>query len=77
MLDKESKERRATCPPCKTALMLYSDPLAARKYSPQKRISLSNDLVNDERPVSLYLVVPPSDKIRLRRLILFDVHDGC
>ena len=28
-----------------------------------------NDLVNDDRPVSLYLVVPPSDKIRLRRLI--------
>ena len=26
-------------------------------------------LVNHERAVSLYLVVPPSDKIRLRRLI--------
>jgi type IV secretion system protein VirD4 len=28
-----------------------------------------NDLVNHSRPVSLYLVVPPSDKIRLRPLI--------
>ncbi len=27
------------------------------------------DLVNHERPVSLYLVVPPSDKIRLRPLM--------
>src|SRR5207249_6088391 len=27
------------------------------------------DLVNHQRPVSLYLVVPPSDKIRLRPLI--------
>src|SRR5262249_59957546 len=28
-----------------------------------------NDLVNHEAPISLYLVVPPSDKIRLRPLI--------
>jgi hypothetical protein len=28
-----------------------------------------NDLVNHEHPASLYLVVPPSDKIRLRPLI--------
>ena len=51
----------------KTALTLYSDPLVARNTSASD--FTINDLVNHERPVSLYLVVPPSDKIRLRPLI--------
>jgi type IV secretion system protein VirD4 len=47
--------------------MLYSDPLVARNTATSDfRI---RDLVNSERPISLYLVVPPSDKIRLRPLI--------
>lgn len=67
MLDKESKELSGVLSTAKTALALYSDPLVARNTSASDfRI---NDLVNHERPVSLYLVVPPSDKIRLRRLI--------
>jgi type IV secretion system protein VirD4 len=51
----------------KTALALYSDPLVARNTAASD--FTINDLVNHEPPVSLYLVVPPSDKIRLRRLI--------
>ena len=51
----------------KTALTLYSDPLVARNTSASD--FTIQDLVNHDRPVSLYLVVPPSDKIRLRPLI--------
>src|SRR5579883_2637378 len=67
MLDKESKELSGVLSTAKTALALYSDPLvAANTRSSDFTI---DDLVNHARPVSLYLVVPPSDKIRLRRLI--------
>src|SRR5579862_7627202 len=67
MLDKESKELSGVLSTAKTALALYSDPLVARNTATSDFVI--NDLVNDDRPVSLYLVVPPSDKIRLRRLI--------
>lgn len=67
MLDKESKELSGVLSTAKTALTLYSDPLVARNTSASD-FSI-DDLVNHEWPVSLYLVVPPSDKIRLRRLI--------
>jgi type IV secretion system protein VirD4 len=67
MLDKEDKDFSGVLSTAKTALTLYSDPLVVRNTSVSDfRIQ---DLVNQERPVSLYLVVPPSDKIRLRPLI--------
>jgi type IV secretion system protein VirD4 len=67
MLDKEEKDFGGVLSTAKTALTLYSDPLVAMNTSASDfRI---NDLVNHARPVSLYLVVPPSDKIRLRPLI--------
>lgn len=48
-------------------LTLYRDPIVARNTaSSDFRIT---DLMNDAQPVSLYLVVPPSDKERLRPLI--------
>jgi type IV secretion system protein VirD4 len=67
MLDKEERELSGVLSTAKTALALYSDPLVTRNTSASD-FTIS-DLVNHERPVSLYLVVPPSDKIRLRRLI--------
>ncbi len=67
MLDKENKELSGVLSTAKTALALYSDPLVARNTAASD--FTINDLVNHERSVSLYLVVPPSDKIRLRRLI--------
>lgn len=67
MLDKESKELSGVLSTAKTALALYSDPLVARNTSTSD--FTIDDLVNFIRPISLYLVVPPSDKIRLRRLI--------
>jgi type IV secretion system protein VirD4 len=62
-----NKELSGMLSTAKTALALYSDPLVARNTAASD--FTINDLVNDDRPVSLYLVVPPSDKIRLRRLI--------
>ena len=67
MLDKEDKDFSGVLSTAKTALTLYSDPLVARNTSASD--FTIEDLVNHERPVSLYLVVPPSDKIRLRPLI--------
>ena len=48
-------------------LSLYRDPIVAAntEYSEFK----INDLVNHERPVSLYLVVPMASRDRLRPLI--------
>ena len=67
MLDKEDRDFGGVLSTAKTALTLYSDPLVANNTSASD--FTIDDLVNHERPVSLYLVVPPSDKIRLRPLI--------
>ena len=67
MLDKEDRDFGGVLSTAKTALTLYSDPLVAKNTSASD-FTIS-DLVNYERPISLYLVVPPSDKIRLRPLI--------
>jgi len=67
MLDKEDKDFGGVLSTAKTALSIYSDPLVARNTSASD-FSIG-DLVSHARPMSLYLVVPPSDKIRLRPLI--------
>jgi type IV secretion system protein VirD4 len=67
MLDKEDRDFGGVLSTAKTALTLYSDPLVAKNTAASD--FTINDLVNHSRPVSLYLVVPPSDKIRLRPLI--------
>jgi type IV secretion system protein VirD4 len=67
MLDKEAKDFGGVLSTAKTALTLYSDPLVAQNTSASD--FTIDDLVNYQKPVSLYLVVPPSDKIRLRPLI--------
>ena len=67
MLDKEDKDFSGVLSTAKTALTLYSDPLVARNTSASD--FTIDELVNHVHPISLYLVVPPSDKIRLRPLI--------
>jgi len=67
MLDKDEKERSGVLSTAKTILALYSDPVVSRNIARSDfRIA---DLMNRERPVSLYIVVPPSDQERLRPLI--------
>src|ERR1700743_1683771 len=67
MLDKEDRDFGGVLSTAKTALTRYSDPLGAQ--NPSASDFTIADLVSFERPLSLYLVVPPSDKIRLRPLI--------
>ena len=67
MLDKEERDFSGVLSTAKTALTLFSDPLVAKNTSASD-FTIA-DLVNYSRPISLYLVVPPSDKIRLRPLI--------
>ncbi len=67
MLDKSENELAGVVSTAKTCLNLYNDPLIARNTATSDfRIS---DLMNGEDPVSLYLVVPPSDIDRTRPLI--------
>jgi type IV secretion system protein VirD4 len=67
MLDKEDKELSGVLSTAATRLSLYADPIvAANTGGSDFKI---NDLMNSEKPVSLYIVVPPSDKERLRPLV--------
>lgn len=66
MLDKEEKELSGILSTAKVFLQLYSDPIVASNIDASDfRV---DELVNGSTPASLYLVVPPSDKDRLRPL---------
>jgi type IV secretion system protein VirD4 len=67
MLNKAEEERSSVVSTAVSYLTLYRDPIVARNTSASEfRIT---ELMNDTQPVSLYLVVPPSDKDRLKPLI--------
>jgi len=67
LLNKSANERSGVLSTATSFLSLYKDPVvaAATEFS-DFRIS---DLVDSDRPVSLYLVVPPSDIARTKPLI--------
>ncbi|HVK54214.1 MAG TPA: type IV secretory system conjugative DNA transfer family protein [Burkholderiales bacterium] len=67
MLNKAEEEMSSVVSTAVSYLTLYRDPIVARNTACSEFII--SDLMNDERPVSLYLVVPPSDKDRLKPLI--------
>lgn len=67
MLDKPANERGSVLSTAQSFLTLYQDPLVARNVSNSDfRIS---DLMDHERPVSLYLVVRAEDKDRMKPLM--------
>jgi type IV secretion system protein VirD4 len=67
MMDKSDNELASVVSTAKTCVNLYNDPLIARNTSTSDfRIT---DLMQAADPVSLYLVVPPSDIDRTRPLI--------
>jgi type IV secretion system protein VirD4 len=67
MMNKSDNELSGVFSTAMSCLGLYRDPLIARSTSASDfRIG---DLMNAERPVSLYFVVPPSDLSRTRPLI--------
>jgi type IV secretion system protein VirD4 len=67
MLDKEERDFSGVLSMANAALKVFGDPLVSRVTSASD--FTIQDLVNHERPISLYLVVPPSDKVRLTPLI--------
>ena len=67
MLDREARERGSVLSSAKTYLTLFQDPIiAGNTRRSDFRIM---DLMNHERPVSLYMVTRGSDKERLRPLV--------
>jgi len=67
MLDRPEEEAGSVLSTAKSKLSLYRDPVVARNVSESHyRIA---DLMNDDDPVSLYIVTQPTDKDRLRPLV--------
>jgi type IV secretion system protein VirD4 len=67
ILNKSDNERSGVFSTAMACLGLYRDPVIARNTSAADfRIA---DLMNADRPASLYLVVPPSDLARTRPII--------
>jgi len=67
VLNKAPNERSGVLSTANTILSLYHDPIVADNTA-YSEFSIS-DLMNHEQPVSLYLIVPPSDINRTRPLI--------
>ncbi|MCB2181342.1 MAG: IncP-type conjugal transfer protein TraG [Desulfobulbaceae bacterium] len=67
LMNKAENELSGVVSTAMSFLGLYRDPVIARNTS-SSDFSIS-DLLGAERPVSLYLVVPPSDAERIRPLI--------
>jgi type IV secretion system protein VirD4 len=67
MLNREEKEASSVLSTTVSYLTLYRDPVVAKNTS---RSSFHiKDIMNHERPISLYLVVKPTDKDRLRPFV--------
>ena len=67
MLNKADNERSGVLSTAMSFLTLYRDPVVAKNTETSD--FKIEDLVTADRPVSLYLLVPPSDKDRLKPLI--------
>lgn len=67
MMQKADKERSSIYSTAIARLNLWLDPIIVKNTSESSfRV---NDLVDNEKPTSLYIVIPPSDLIRLRPLL--------
>jgi type IV secretion system protein VirD4 len=67
MINKAPNEQSGVISTMMSFLSLYRDPQVAETIA-SSDFSIT-DLMNDDQPISLYLVVPPSDKDRLKPLI--------
>lgn len=67
MLQKADKEQSGVVSTVRSNLTLYVDPIVSRNIA-RSDFKIS-DLMNHDKPVSLYLVVKPKDAQRLRPLI--------
>jgi type IV secretion system protein VirD4 len=67
MIDRDARERGSVLSSAKTYLLLFQDPLIAQNT--RRSDFRITDLMDHERPVSLYIVTRGSDKERLRPLV--------
>jgi type IV secretion system protein VirD4 len=75
MLNKAHNELSGVVSTAMSFLGLYRDPIVAHATS-QSDFTI-HDLMNGDRPVSLYLVVPPSDLSRTRPLVRLMLNQIC
>jgi type IV secretion system protein VirD4 len=66
MLNKDPKEATSVLSTATRFLVLFRDPIVARNISTSD--FAIRDLMNDDAPVSLYLVIPPSEMDRIKPL---------
>jgi type IV secretion system protein VirD4 len=67
MLEKDPRERSSVLSTAKTFFALYTDPVVSKNIAKSGfRIA---DLTNHRTPVSLYLIVDPANKARLKPLV--------
>ncbi len=66
MLNKSENERSGVLSTAMSFLNIYRDPIVA-KHTRRSEFKI-RDLMNHEKPVSLYIIAPPSDKDRLKPL---------
>ena len=67
MMDRPEEEAGSVLSTAKSHLALFRDPVVARNIS--RSDFTIKDLMNDESPVSLYVVTQPADKERMRPLV--------
>lgn len=67
MLDRAEEEAGSVLSTTKSFFSLYRDPVVANSTSCSD--FLIEDLMNDDQPVSLYIVTQPDDKLRLKPLV--------
>lgn len=75
MLNKSENERSGVLSTAMSFLSLYRDPIVARNTEDSDFEIL--DLMRKESPMSLYLVIPPSDINRLRPLFRLMINQIC
>lgn len=75
MLNKSENERSGVLSTAMSFLSLYRDPIVARNTSDSDFEIV--DLMQSDKPLSLYLVIPPSDINRLRPLFRLMINQIC
>lgn len=75
MLNKSENERSGVLSTAMSFLSLYRDPIVARNTS-DSDFEIT-DLMQSDRPMSIYLVIPPSDINRLRPLFRLMINQIC
>jgi len=75
LIDKSPNERSGVLSTALSFLDLYRDPILAQNTAVSD--FALEDLVSHERPVSLYLTVPPSDLSRTRPLVRLLLNQAC